>query len=230
MCRERVKSWFNRCLHRIETYGNLHAKLMKAIFFVLVVCVAIYLVAVKQLAIAFAFLSIAIAIIATFFASRSLKLTNESLKLTRSTVRPFLSIQTGITRAHITPTAVTLAFEVKNTGAIPGEMLAIDIAFFGDDEVVSNDNVGKKYPILSETPAQPVVFPNATFVINHTIDTSTDLGKQMLEGIRNGKVKTRHRIEYKDMNAEYLTVQTEQLSEEKAGLLNRIPVPPQYWT
>lgn len=229
MCRERVKLWFDRCLHKIETYSNLYPNLTKAIIFILVVCFAIYLGIVTELAIAFAFLSI---VIATFFASRSLKLTNESLKLTRSTVRPFLSIQTGgISTRIVLPTEVALPFEVKNTGAIPGEMLAIDIAFFGDDEIINNDNVSKKYPILfSETPAQPVIFPNATFVINHIIDISVSPGKQMLKDFRNGKVKIRHRIKYKDKNAEYLTVQTEQLEREKENSLKRSPIPPQFWT
>ena len=193
----------------------------------IVIAFAVYLGIVTELAIAFAFLSIAIA---TFFASRSLRLANESLKLTRNTVRPFLSVQPGEVKAHRTATEVTISFEVKNTGVLPGELVSVDVAFFDSDEVVTNDNDSDKYPGSSEAPAQPIVFPNAAYILNHTINISIDIGKQMWENVRNGNMKIRHRVKYKDMNAEYLTVQTERLGRLKGDLMARRPIPPQYWT
>jgi hypothetical protein len=201
--------------------------LITIILIILVVGFAVYLGIVTELAIAFAFLSIAIA---TFFASRSLKLTNESLKLTRNTVRPFLSVQTGTARIQITSVAVTLNFEVKNTGVIPGELVSIDIAFFDSDEVVTRDNSSSRYPVLADVPAQPVVFPGAAYILKHTINISIDIGKQMWEETKNGNTKIRHRIKYKDVNNEYLTIQTEQLRRVSKNLLGRRPISPQYWT
>ena len=226
MCKKRIKLSFNRCLYEIETYSSLHSKVTKAIIFILVVCFAVYLAIVTELAIAFAFISI---VIATFFASRSLRLTNESLRLTRNTVRPFLSVQPGTVDTRMTSNEVTLVFKIKNTGAIPGELVVLDLAFFDGDEVITNDNNSKKYPALSEVHVQPIIFPNADYMVTHTINVSIGFGKQTWEEIKNGNVKIRHRMKYKDMNTEYLTIQAEQLDKVKEGYINRRPIPPQYW-
>jgi hypothetical protein len=202
----------------------------KPIFWIITVLVIAFVAVLgiyQGIAISFAVLSI---IIATFFASRSLKLADKSLRLTRNTVRPFLSVQSGNLKAVMTSNEVILAFEISNTGSIPGEIVTINTALFDNNEVVNYDNASIKYPGISESPNQPLVFPNSTFNLSHTINTSNELGKNMWESIRNGEVKLRHSIRYKGLNTEYITIQTEQLCKSDEATLKRKPISPQYWT
>ena len=202
-------------------------KLVFWIVLILVIAWAVVLGIYTEIAISFAWLSIAIAV---FFAIRSLNIANDSLKLTLNTVRPFMSVQPGNLTAIITPKAVTLSFEIKNAGVLPGELVHMDIAFFGNDEIITNDNISKEFPIKSGVLSQPILFPNSTYHINYTIDISADIGKRIWETMKNGKVKIRHCIKYKGINTEYITIQSEQLDKKGKDTLRRNQISPYYWT
>ncbi|OGO01565.1 MAG: hypothetical protein A2Y90_01435 [Chloroflexi bacterium RBG_13_52_12] len=202
----------------------------KPLFWILASLVIAFVVVLgiyQEIAISFAVLSI---MISTFFASRSLKLANESLKLTRHKIRPFLYVQTGDFKGGQPPKAGILNFEIKNSGVLPGEVLNVEISYFDENEIVTIDNESKVFPAESVISPQPVIFPNASYFIDHQINLKLEPGVRIWEAIKNGRVKTRHRIRYKDKNNEYLTIQTEQLIKVNENILRRAIVSPQYWT
>jgi len=201
------------------------------VFWIIGILAVIGLIAVlgfyQGIAIALAVLSI---LISTFFASRSLKLTNESLKLTRNKVRPFVFVQSGDRKVSISPKIITLAFEIENVGVLPGELISIETQFFAENELITHDNKSEYLHPFSEIPSQPILFPNSTFTIVNTIDITVQSGQIMWDIIHAGKAKARYRIKYKDKLSEYLTIQTEHISEVNRTDLIRLPISPQYWT
>lgn len=196
--------------------------LITALAIAFVVVLGIY----QSIAISFAVLSI---FVSTFFAARSLKIASESLRLTRNNIRPFLSVQPGDIKGEFSDKVVSLFYEIKNTGVLPGELINVDIAFFSEDEIVTNNNDSKEFATELVTLPQQILFPNAAYKIAHTINTRIESGARIFEAIRNGKIKTRHCIRYKDNNNEYLTIQTEKLYKINENTLRRIIISPHYW-
>jgi hypothetical protein len=168
--------------------------------------------------------------ISALLALRALKMTEKALELTRSTTRPFLALQPGDSSLNRSEHIVTLEFRVENTGPVPANLVTAGIAFFDDAEVIKDDNESKQYPKERQQPKVVVIFPNATYTLEQTLDLRRGIDKKLLENIKNGKVKLRFRTTYRAQSIEYVTVQTEKLEKEEAGRIRRVPIQPQRWT
>ncbi len=205
-----------------------------AVYWIIVAFVVIALVALigfyHGATVSIAVSSVIIATVSTIFASRSLILANESLILTRNKVRPFIYVQSGDQQVSISPKEIILTFEFVNAGILPGEILSVETQFFVENEDITIDNHSSYFPAFSKLPSQPIIFPNSKNNIVHTIDLSDELCQRMWDVIHSGKSKVRFRTKYKDKDNEYITIQTEQISESKNSGLTRHPISPQYWT
>ena len=171
-----------------------------------------------------------VASITAWLALRSLNMTEEALTLTRSTIRPYLALQPGEVSPKHGKNTISLAFQVKNTGSVPANLVAADIVYFGDDEVIEEDNQSKHYKKEEEKPKEAVIFPGAVYNLEHIFDMRNVIEKKVIDDMTLGKVKLRCRLKYGAKEMEYITVQTERLERVERGGLRRIPIQPQRWT
>ena len=140
------KEWFRRNWHWVVFVG------------VAVISFLVWLGWKHGIAISFAVLSI---FVATFFASRSLKLTQDSLELTRATTRAFVTVRETQYKQNIK----VVSFDIENTGVLPGENVKFRLDIFTPGEY--------KNPILTYSSDLPVIFPNQH--IFHSLDLKEDL-------------------------------------------------------
>jgi len=172
------REWFHRNWHWITIIG------------VAVISFLVYLGWKLGIAISFAVLSI---LVATFFASRSLKLTQDSLVLTRATARPFLNIyqfDVNWSKNDGQPTPVNnFIFGFCNTGAFPADQVSVLI------KVSKNkmDNQQSLFAVSEGIP--PICFPSEEIpsLLFREVDE-----KEKLEVELKGKLKVRIEIEYKN--------------------------------
>jgi len=102
------------------------------------------------IAISFAVLAI---VVATFFASKSLKVTQDSLALSRSMTRPFLSITNVV---YQPPNIVEIIF--CNTGALPSDSNTFQAIFSQTNDFSEPNDLNRlSVPINHESPP---IFPN----------------------------------------------------------------------
>ena len=109
---------YNECMNR-EWFRRIWPWI--TIIGVAVISFLVYLGLKHGIAISFAVLSI---VVATFFASRSLKLTQDSLELTRITTRPFLNITSAVYQPP-----KTLELIICNTGTLPADSNTFQVIF-----------------------------------------------------------------------------------------------------
>ncbi len=187
---------------------------------------AVYLGAIYGIAISFAFFSI---IVATYFASRSLKLTSKSLELTRNTQRPFLSLSESIP-VSMTEDMATMTFNIRNSGSLPAGDVHSEIDFFDEDEEVTEDNLSSKYLSPHRRSEYGLLFPNSTYYEKFQLDLKDKGDLELWQNIEEGKVKFRARIMYGGLETRHITIDTAQIvrirGEEQLQIL---PISPQKW-
>ena len=157
---------------------------------VAVISFLIYLGWKHGIAISFAVLSI---VVATFFASRSLKLTQDSLVLTRAIQRPFLNIyqfDVNWSRNDGQPTLVNnFIFGFCNTGVFPADKVSILMKVNKE----KMDNQQHLFAVSEGIP--PICFPSEEITNLHFREVDE---KEKLEVELKVKLKVRIEIEYKN--------------------------------
>jgi len=134
--------WLNRNWHWVTIIG------------IAVIIFLVWLGWKHGIAVSFAVLSI---FVATFFASRSLKLTQDSLALTRAATRPFLHVSLGIL---LQQNLARIYVTIKNTGIHPA-----DNALAVIEQFTQKQSDEKEQELKREEQPSPgvIVFPNGDF-------------------------------------------------------------------
>ena len=158
-----------------------------------------------------------------------------SLKWSRDTIRPFLScqhahIKTTIVTAKVGSEQVNIPFRICNSGSLPAANINTDIDFFERDEEVSDSNQSNKFEIATRIPIEPMLLPNAEYIVSYILDLPKSNDAMLWENLKNGKVKVRIKISYECLGKKFLTIQTEEISgpSYEKGLIAS-PIPPQKW-
>ncbi len=157
---------------------------------VAVISFLVYLGWKHGIAISFAVLAI---VVATFFASRSLKITGNSLELTRATQRPFLNAP-GITviwsRNDGSPTPVNyFVIQISNTGIFPANQVSVVL------NVSETDSDSQKHLFMVEREIPSICFPNEE-IVNLIFREAEEKGK--LTVALQGKLKVQIEISYQN--------------------------------
>ncbi len=172
-----------------------------------------------------AFLSYSAIVVALFATYVSIG----SLELTRNMIRPFLYMA-GSINAKKVGEFITLIFNIKNSGSLPGEDVHVDVDFFDKDEEVTEDNLSKKYQPPTKEPIFPLVFPNSSYYPEYILNLQNEGSSELWQNIQQGKTKCRVRIMYKSLGRKHVTIQTEKLVQRGwEEMLVTIPIPPQKW-
>jgi len=224
MCIEWIKERCSSFPVAVNSLVRRHPKTSIGALAIAVVGLTTLLAVKFGIALSFAFLSIAFA---TFFASRSLRLTRDSLELTRNAVRPFLSMSEDIA-VEMGKGTVALRFTIRNSGSLPARGVHTNIDFFGLDEQVEEDNVSDIYPPPCREAQGILVFPNNHYSEVFNLDLNNEDDMQLWNDIQNGKVKCRVRTIYSSLDKEHVTIQTEQIVklEDREGIY-LLPTSPQ---
>jgi len=154
-----------------------------------VIWFAVHLGNTVGLGIAFAFISI---VIATFFASRSLRMTSQSLELTRATQRPFLNLsridvvwrENAIHDSHLQ----YFIIDINNTGSLPADNVSLRC-------IVWKTRSKVKHVLDSEVSNASICFPNEEIQNLRFSDTNQ---KKRLVAKVGGKIQVRIEIDYDD--------------------------------
>ncbi len=157
---------------------------------VAVISFLVYLGWKHGIAISFAVLAI---VVATFFASRSLKITGNSLELTRATQRPFLNAP-GITVIWSgndgSPTPVNyFVIQISNTGIFPANQVSVVL------NVSETDSDSQKHLFMVEREIPSICFPNEE-IVNLIFREAEEKGK--LTVALQGKLKVQIEISYQN--------------------------------
>jgi hypothetical protein len=158
-----------------------------------------------------------------------------SLKWSRDTIRPFLSCQHGHVITNIVTDKagsehVNIPFRICNSGSLPATNINTDIHFFEHDEEVSDSNRSNKFEIATKIPIEPMLLPNAEYIVSYILDLPKSNDAMLWENIKKGTVKVRIKISYGCLGRRFLTIQTEEISrpDYEKGLVF-VPVQPQKW-
>ncbi len=166
---------------------------------------------------------------ASVSAHDSLVTTQESLELTRNSIRPFLYMDGSIGLKQVGQ-YMTLEFNIKNSGSLPGEGVNTDIAFFGKDEEVTEENLSSKYVPATVEATSSILFPNSVLYQNYILDLNQADDLKIWKDILQGRTKCRARITYTSLGRKHVTIQTEELTKpEWSEKIVTTPILPQKW-
>ncbi len=212
--------WYNSGMKRKWLHRNWY---WITIIGVAVISFLVYLGWKHGIAISFAVLSI---IVATFFASRSLKLTQDSLLLTRDTTRPFLNVSRIAViwfRNDGQPTTVNYIFiGISNAGVFPADQVSILF------NVCKTNGDNQKHLFIMKGGKPPIYFPNEDTPNLMFIEADD---KQKITVKPQGKLKVRIEISYENKltKKEHKTVRSYEV-QYLSTAQEPIPIPGEdYW-
>ncbi|MFC2068304.1 hypothetical protein ACFLTP_04790 [Chloroflexota bacterium] len=175
-------------------------------------------------------ISLAISLLALTVASVAAIANLISLKWTRDTIRPFLSLNSDGIKMEQIKTHISIPFRIFNSGSLPSTDVDVDIDFFAQNEVITEDNHSSRFARAEKSLIPNMIHPNNYYTEKYILNLKDKGDLELWESINQGKVAFRLRVYYTSRGRKHVTISTNKMHQpswEKGLILESIL--PQKW-